>query len=250
MDPTNDHNGPEDEDFEEEQEQEDEDEEIEGGEIEEEEGGDEEKGYDDEENRAGADPDEPEPPEGGEHITNVVSQVTVKALSEFSTGDMDERDRIAANVQRDQEDKPVDLVPFVYDTMDDMPPRDTQDVMSCDMDEDDDDDDIGQADGEEIEELGDEDIEQVDDDFDADLDQNELVVLDPEHPLMKRFQLKLKEVLLKRNGVLELEVREIREELATKKKEREDIGVELYGVQQELAQYQITLETLQVCLEH
>lgn len=212
---------------------------------------------DEEEQQEGAEKE----PAGGERMTDVISQVTVKALREFSTGNMqqqqeqqqkkeeDDQDRIAAHVQRDQEDKPVGLTPFVYDTSNELPGEDTQDALSCDMDEDDDDDELAPAEGGEVEEFDDAgDGYPNDGDSDDEFEQNELVVLDPEHPLMKRFQLKLREVLKKRNDVLELEVREIREELTNKKKEREDIGVELYGVQQELARYQLTLESLQVCL--
>ncbi|XP_059157116.1 coiled-coil domain-containing protein 40-like isoform X2 [Physella acuta] len=72
--------------------------------------------------------------------------------------------------------------------------------------------------------------------------ETDLVVLDPDHPLMKRFQAALKAHLTKQDDKMTLEYRDLSETLKMKKKEREDIGVELYGVQQELARYQLMLE--------
>ncbi|KAH9504072.1 Coiled-coil domain-containing protein 40 [Bulinus truncatus] len=70
----------------------------------------------------------------------------------------------------------------------------------------------------------------------------DMVVLDPDHPLMKRFQAALKAHLGKQNEKFTLELRDLTEKTRVKKKEREDLGVELYGVQQELAKYQMMLE--------
>ncbi|XP_055874600.1 coiled-coil domain-containing protein 40-like [Biomphalaria glabrata] len=70
----------------------------------------------------------------------------------------------------------------------------------------------------------------------------DMVVLDPDHPLMKRFQAALKAHLDKQNEKITLELRDLSEKLRVKKKSREDLGVELYGVQQELAKYQMMLE--------
>ncbi|KAL5017966.1 hypothetical protein ScPMuIL_003688 [Solemya velum] len=70
----------------------------------------------------------------------------------------------------------------------------------------------------------------------------DMVVLDPDHPLMKRFQLALKDHLNKQNEKATLELREQEESLKMKKHQREDLGVDLYGVQQELARYQMLLE--------
>ncbi|KAK6170441.1 hypothetical protein SNE40_018834 [Patella caerulea] len=70
----------------------------------------------------------------------------------------------------------------------------------------------------------------------------DLVVLDPDHPLMRRFQNALKKHLEKQNETVTLELRELEESLKTKRRNREDLGVELYGVQQELARYQMILE--------
>ncbi|XP_013409019.1 coiled-coil domain-containing protein 40 isoform X1 [Lingula anatina] len=72
--------------------------------------------------------------------------------------------------------------------------------------------------------------------------EGEMVVLDPDHPLMKRFQTALKSHLLKQDEKVTLELRELTEALKDKRKTREDIGVELYGVQQELARHQMMLE--------
>ncbi|KAJ8037566.1 Coiled-coil domain-containing protein 40 [Holothuria leucospilota] len=73
-------------------------------------------------------------------------------------------------------------------------------------------------------------------------DETEMVVLDPDHPLMKRFQDALEGHLNKQLEKVNLEVRELKEGLKDKLKEREEIGVNLYGVQQELAKCQMTLE--------
>ncbi|KAK3598746.1 hypothetical protein CHS0354_028798 [Potamilus streckersoni] len=70
----------------------------------------------------------------------------------------------------------------------------------------------------------------------------DMVVLDPDHPLMKRFQTALKAHLTKQDEKFSLELREMEEGVKNRKKEREDLGVELYGIQQELARYQMNLE--------
>ncbi len=180
------------------------------------------------------------------HMRNVVSQVTVRALQEFDTGDM-EHTATGSSVP-EATDEPLDythpdtnddsspLALVRHDRETTMPPADTQDLLDEEGDEN------------ELDEVGDEDYE-GEGDSDAELEENELVVLDPNHPLMKRFQAKLKDILVRRNDKLELELREVREAFNSKKKEREDIGVELYGVQQELARYQLTVENLQVSSE-
>ncbi|XP_068932191.1 coiled-coil domain-containing protein 40 [Petaurus breviceps papuanus] len=73
-------------------------------------------------------------------------------------------------------------------------------------------------------------------------EETQLVVLDPDHPLMKRFQTALKNYLKKQIDKLKLEIRELT--VATKhgKTQREELGVQLYGVQQHLAQLQMELE--------
>lgn len=76
----------------------------------------------------------------------------------------------------------------------------------------------------------------------SNMDQNELVVLDPSHPLMSRFQNALKRQLQAQKEELDQELREVSDAYKKNKKEREDIGVLLYGVQQELAKQQTELE--------
>jgi len=56
---------------------------------------------------------------------------------------------------------------------------------------------------------------------------------------MKRFQAALKNQLTKQNEKVTLEVRELDESMRSRRKEREDLGVDLYGIQQELARYHI-----------
>lgn len=72
--------------------------------------------------------------------------------------------------------------------------------------------------------------------------EREMVVLDPDHPLMKRFQTALKRHLDQQNEKVTLELRELLEGCKKKSEEREDAGVELYGIQQELARHQMMLE--------
>lgn len=59
---------------------------------------------------------------------------------------------------------------------------------------------------------------------------------------MKRFQNALKSHLTSQNEKVTLELRELTEALRNRKKEREDLGVDLYGIQQELARFQMLLE--------
>ena len=59
---------------------------------------------------------------------------------------------------------------------------------------------------------------------------------------MGRFQDALKGHLTKQLEKAELEVRELNEALKTKLAEREELGVNLYGIQQELARQQTMLE--------
>ncbi|XP_075260271.1 coiled-coil domain-containing protein 40-like [Convolutriloba macropyga] len=72
--------------------------------------------------------------------------------------------------------------------------------------------------------------------------ESEMVVLDPDHPLMARFQAALKKQLSKQQEKVTLEYRELDEALRNRKKEREDIGIQLYNLQQELARQQMALE--------
>lgn len=73
----------------------------------------------------------------------------------------------------------------------------------------------------------------------------ELVVLDPNHPLMQRVQDALKAQLTKQNEKLEIELREKIETLKSLLLERENVGIELYGIQQQLAKQQMFVEAEQ-----
>ncbi|XP_078427175.1 coiled-coil domain-containing protein 40 isoform X3 [Cetorhinus maximus] len=83
-----------------------------------------------------------------------------------------------------------------------------------------------------------------DEESDMDDEQTELVVLDPDHPLMKRFQEALKNHLSKQLDKLTLELRDLTWRMKKQTTEREDTGVILYGTQQSLAQIQMELEKL------
>ncbi|NXF87734.1 CCD40 protein, partial [Eubucco bourcierii] len=74
------------------------------------------------------------------------------------------------------------------------------------------------------------------------LKETELIVLDPEHPLMRRFQAALKNYLTKQIEKLNLDLRELRTATKEVKVQREELGVILYGAQQQLAQQQAELE--------
>ncbi|XP_057632596.1 coiled-coil domain-containing protein 40 isoform X2 [Chionomys nivalis] len=70
----------------------------------------------------------------------------------------------------------------------------------------------------------------------------QLVVLDPDHPLMIRFQEALKSYLNRQIDKLKLDIQEL--DVATKQArvQRQELGVNLYGVQQHLARLQMQLE--------
>ncbi|ELK12282.1 Coiled-coil domain-containing protein 40 [Pteropus alecto] len=70
----------------------------------------------------------------------------------------------------------------------------------------------------------------------------QLVVLDPDHPLMLRFQAALKSHLHRQIQKLTLELQEL--DVATKQSrvQRQELGVDLYGIQQHLARLQMQLE--------
>ena len=59
---------------------------------------------------------------------------------------------------------------------------------------------------------------------------------------MRRFQTALNDHLSKQSTKVSLELRELSEALRNKRKEREELGVNLYGLQQELARLQMHLE--------
>jgi len=70
----------------------------------------------------------------------------------------------------------------------------------------------------------------------------EITVLHPDHPLMQRFQNKLKEQLTRHHHRIDLELRELTEDVKKQNSEREELGVNLYEVQQELGRQQANLE--------
>ncbi|NWV11178.1 CCD40 protein, partial [Ptilonorhynchus violaceus] len=73
-------------------------------------------------------------------------------------------------------------------------------------------------------------------------EETELVVLDPEHPLMTRFQAALKNYLTKQMEQVNLELHELRAAMKSSKVQREELGVILYGAQQQLGQLEVELE--------
>ncbi|NXJ94969.1 CCD40 protein, partial [Corythaixoides concolor] len=74
------------------------------------------------------------------------------------------------------------------------------------------------------------------------MEETDLVVLDPEHPLMRRFQAALKNYLTRQMEKVNLELQELRTATKKAKAEREELGVILYGAQQQLAHLQMELE--------
>ncbi|NXX48559.1 CCD40 protein, partial [Tricholaema leucomelas] len=74
------------------------------------------------------------------------------------------------------------------------------------------------------------------------LKETELIVLDPEHPLMRRFQAALKNYLTKQIEKVKLDLQELRTATKEVKVQREELGVILYGAQQQLAHQQAELE--------
>ncbi|KFQ01810.1 Coiled-coil domain-containing protein 40, partial [Haliaeetus albicilla] len=79
------------------------------------------------------------------------------------------------------------------------------------------------------------------------IEETELVVLDPEHPLMRRFQAALKNYLTKQIEKVNLELQELRTATKKGKIQREELGVILYGAQQQLAHLQMELEKSHDC---
>eukprot|EP00833_Pecoramyces_ruminatium_P005586 jgi/Orpsp1_1/1179618/evm.model.c7180000070087.1 len=69
-------------------------------------------------------------------------------------------------------------------------------------------------------------------------------LIDPEHELMKPVQELLFKQLTSRNQKINLDLLEKKETLKKKMQQREDVGVELYNIQQQLAEAQVSLETI------
>jgi len=67
-------------------------------------------------------------------------------------------------------------------------------------------------------------------------------MLDPDHPAMERVQFALQKQLKGAYDLAALKLSEQTEELARQKRKREDVGVQLYQVQQQLAKLQMNLE--------
>ncbi|XP_045670425.1 coiled-coil domain-containing protein 40 [Ursus americanus] len=76
----------------------------------------------------------------------------------------------------------------------------------------------------------------------AEEDRHQLVVLDPDHPLMVRFQAALKNYLNRQIEKLNLELQELVVATKQSRVQRQELGVDLYGVQQHLARLQMQLE--------
>ncbi|XP_057572069.1 coiled-coil domain-containing protein 40 [Hippopotamus amphibius kiboko] len=76
----------------------------------------------------------------------------------------------------------------------------------------------------------------------AEEDRSQLVVLDPDHPLMIRFQAALKNYLNRQIEKLRLELQELSVATKQSRVQRQELGVDLYGVQQHLARLQMQLE--------
>ncbi|KAL5104888.1 Coiled-coil domain-containing protein 40 [Taenia crassiceps] len=73
-------------------------------------------------------------------------------------------------------------------------------------------------------------------------DEEELTVLHPDHPLMKRFQEALKKMLKEHISKADIELREKTEELKCVKNTHLELGSELYNAQQELSKFQSQLQ--------
>ncbi|NXX74726.1 CCD40 protein, partial [Urocolius indicus] len=74
------------------------------------------------------------------------------------------------------------------------------------------------------------------------VEETALVVLDPEHPLMRRFQAALKSYLTKQIEKVNLELQELRTATKRSKGQREKLGVTLNGAKQQLARLQQELQ--------
>ncbi|XP_051491101.1 coiled-coil domain-containing protein 40 isoform X3 [Apus apus] len=74
------------------------------------------------------------------------------------------------------------------------------------------------------------------------IEERELVVLDPEHPHMRRFQAALKNYLAKELEKVTLDFQELKMARKKGKGQKEELGVTLYGAQEQLARLQLKLE--------
>ncbi|KAM7433427.1 Coiled-coil domain-containing protein 40 [Porites harrisoni] len=173
--------------------------------------------------------------ESRKSIQDAVSKLTVKALKEFRLSDPSDVDTVVTGAESEG------LVPTATLTQE-IPTFDprgvpgAQTLLSEGISGDDTREDEIAA------EIDDGDDEELSDEEYGSEGENDMVVLDPDHPLMVRFQAAYKAHLLKQQEKVNLELRELTEDLKTKKREREELGVQLYGVQQELARQQMLLE--------
>eukprot|EP00794_Sanderia_malayensis_P008980 gene8980-9938_t len=171
-------------------------------------------------------------------IKDEVSKLTIRALKEFKLDDEENIGTTPEGQRPWRQSEPTEQAASLQPTYE--PHGEFNEFKSLpDTQEVDDETGIPQDYQEEIPDSGmDAGIESgSDDEIDDDM-----IVLDPEHPLMKRFQAAYKGHLLKQLQKVSLEVRELEEENNYKKKDREELGVELYAVQQELARQQMVLE--------
>ena len=83
---------------------------------------------------------------------------------------------------------------------------------------------------------------EAEDMFETDEDR-EVYRLIGQNPLLERVQVALKKQLTATSTRVEVKLREEEEDLKRVKQRREDLGVELYGVQQRLARLQMDLES-------
>lgn len=98
----------------------------------------------------------------------------------------------------------------------------------------------GVGDDDEMDE-GEEDAKEEEDDQYFE-DGTDVLFLPADHPLMSRIQAALTKQLTDEHERRDLQQREKEEELRKVKKEREEVGVQLYGVQHQLAKMQLTFE--------
>ena len=77
---------------------------------------------------------------------------------------------------------------------------------------------------------------------DEPFDGSDVAMLEPDHPAMARIQFALQKQLKGAYDLAGLKLSEQGEELARQKRKREDVGVQLYSVQQHLAKLQMNLE--------
>ncbi|CAL1171594.1 unnamed protein product [Cladocopium goreaui] len=81
-------------------------------------------------------------------------------------------------------------------------------------------------------------------DGEEDMDDGDFPFLKADHPAYKRLQDAWRKQLTGHHDRVTLQLREKQEELKKLVKHREDIGVTLYGAQQQLAKLQLQLEQL------